>query len=485
MNKNKENSILYNNKYIALFYFAAILLVYYPTVIFNYAFSDDWSTLDDVFSGTGSPFQWDVQSGRPLYAVARHFGFMLVHDMNDLVYLRTFSMISILALSLYLFLFVDGRFIFENKFTRVTFPLLICFIPALQVYSAWATCFPFVLSILLSGFSYSILIPKNKNPMIVRSLFAVVMLWLAFAIYQPTAMSFLFFAMLDNCLKKKQKLNILNITLIGLILFVGMVGSLILSKFMPIWIYGSSLPRSEITNDIYAKLLWFIKEPLVNAINNFNILPNNLFTSLSAILIIIGMITIAKSETGKLKILAFILMGIGTYTPNLLIKENWAAFRSLIALELFSCTITFIGLIAIAKKLQIKKLVTYVILLLVMTSASYNIISGFIIPQKSELMSLASAISNKVDKSYTGVVMFDIGDPAYNAFSLIQRYDEFGNISLAAPWAIKGMAEQIRIKKSMNFKLMDDVILKSPEQCTSNCIIIKTGDAMRNSTINY
>ncbi|MFN1150007.1 glucosyl transferase GtrII family protein [Serratia liquefaciens] len=485
MNKYIESKILHNNKVIALFYFAAIFLVYCPTILFNYAFSDDWSTLEAVFSGVGSPFQWDIQSGRPLYAVARHFGFMLVHSMNDLVYLRIFTMISIMALSLYLFLFVDGRLIFDSQLTRATFPLLICFIPALQVYSAWATCFPFVLSILLSGFSYSILIPKNKKTSIARCFFSVIMLWLAFSIYQPTAMSFLFFAMLDNCFRKNQNLTTLNISLIAMILSAGMVGSLILSKFLPVWMYGSSLPRSEITNDLYGKIHWFIKEPLVNAINNFNISPTNFFTIFSSILIIAGMISIVKSEAGKLKLLAFISMGIGAYTPNLLIAESWAAFRSLIALEIFTCTIVFIGLTEIAKKLKITELTTYVVMLLVMTSASYNIIGGFIIPQKSELMSLSSAISNKVEKSYTGELMFDIGDPAYNAFSITQRYDEFGNISLATPWAIKGMAEQIRLKKSMNFKLTDDVILKYPEQCKSNCITIKTGNAMRDSTVNY
>lgn len=36
-------------KIIAMFYLAAIFLVYSPTIIFSYAFSDDWSTLSDVF----------------------------------------------------------------------------------------------------------------------------------------------------------------------------------------------------------------------------------------------------------------------------------------------------------------------------------------------------------------------------------------------------------------------------------------------------
>ncbi|MDT1827726.1 glucosyl transferase GtrII family protein, partial [Acinetobacter baumannii] len=89
----------------------------------------------------------------------------------------------------------------------------------------------------------------------------------------------------------------------------------------------------------------------------------------------------------------------------------------------------------------------------IMIIAQYNIINGFIIPQRSEIQALAAEITNKIPKNYTGKLMFDLTDPAYNAFTKTQRYDEFGNISLAAPWALKGMAEEIRIMKGFNFKL--------------------------------
>ncbi|GKQ26566.1 hypothetical protein NUBL17187_43620 [Klebsiella michiganensis] len=181
----------------------------------------------------------------------------------------------------------------------------------------------------------------------------------------------------------------------------------------------------------------------------------------------------------------FIIMGIGAYSPNLLVKENWAAYRSLIALEFFTCALIIIGLDALTSKLNIAKKALPILTVFAMIAASYNIFNGFIIPQKSELNALASALSYKVGKTFTGDVLFDIQDPAYNAFTKIQRYDEFGNISLAAPWAIKGMAEQILISKSMHFRLPDYVILTAKEQCATDCIIIKTGDAMRSSTSNY
>ena len=127
---------------IATLYLAAIFLVYSPTIIFSYAFSDDWSTLSDVFSGKGSPFQWDMQSGRPLYAIARRLAFTLVHNIDDLAYLRFFTIITVFIFCLFLFLFIEKRNIFKRNITTITFPLLICLAPAIQVYNSWATCFP-------------------------------------------------------------------------------------------------------------------------------------------------------------------------------------------------------------------------------------------------------------------------------------------------------------------------------------------------------
>lgn len=485
MHTNNNSINIYNSKYILLFYFLFIFLAYSPVMLFNYAFSDDWATLSNVFQGEGSPFQWDMQSGRPLYAIARHFGFMMVHGINDLTYLRLFSVITILILCCYLFYFINKRNIFCTNITKIIFPLLICFIPAMQVYSAWATCFPFTLSILLAGISYSTLIPIDKKTTIVRFFLSIVVLWLAFSIYQPAAMSFLFFVMLDNCIKQDKKISIFSLSISAIVIFIGMLGSFVLSKFLPVWLYGSSFPRSVLTDDIHGKISWFIHEPLLNAINNFNIDPNPKFTSISIVFALIGIITISKGSSGAIKLFIFICMAIGSYIPNLVIKESWAAFRSLVALELFACTIVILGVFTLVEKLKIVTQAIPIFLILIIISASYNIVSGFVIPQKSELISLATDISDHVDKNFTGRLMFDITKPAYNAFSSTQRYDEFGNISLAAPWAIKGMAEQIKIKKSMNFNLKDDAILVSPSQCITDCIIIKTGDAMRKATSEY
>ncbi|HGT0814197.1 TPA: glucosyl transferase GtrII family protein, partial [Klebsiella pneumoniae] len=51
--------------------------------------------------------------------------------------------------------------------------------------------------------------------------------------------------------------------------------------------------------------------------------------------------------------------------------------------------------------------------------------------------------------------------------------------------ALKGMAEEIRIMKGFNFKLSNNVIISETNRCIDDCMVIKTSDAMRRSTINY
>ncbi|MDR8241241.1 glucosyl transferase GtrII family protein, partial [Acinetobacter baumannii] len=109
-------------------------------------------------------------------------------------------------------------------------------------------------------------------------------------------------------------------------------------------------------------------------------------------------------------------IGIGSYAPNLATKENWAAFRSLVALELIISTLFLIGINSLVSRISKQAFVWPLIALTIMIIAQYNIINGFIIPQRSEIQALAAEITNKIPKNYTGKLMFDLTDPAYNAF---------------------------------------------------------------------
>ncbi|MHB6637423.1 glucosyl transferase GtrII family protein, partial [Klebsiella pneumoniae] len=351
--QNLSNSLAEGNKKnVYIFYFFLIMLTFSPVIFFSYAFSDDWSTFFDAITRNGSSFQWDVQSGRPVYAVFRYYGQMLINDISSFSYLRLFNILSLVVLSGFIYNFIDSRKIFDNPVFKVIFPLLICLLPAFQVYASWATCFPFTISVLLAGISYNKCFPHSKQrSSLPEKLASIVVLWVAFAIYQPTAITFLFFFMLDSCIKKESSLTVKKVATCFIILVIGVAGSFIMSKVLPVWLYGESLSRAELTADIGGKMKWFINESLINSVNNYNIQPVKIYSWFSSLAILIGLYTIFVGKSGRWKTFIVIAIGIGSYAPNLATKENWAAFRSLVALELIISTLFLIGINSLVSRI--------------------------------------------------------------------------------------------------------------------------------------
>ena len=110
-------------------------------------------------------------------------------------------------------------------------------------FVGWTVCFPYVLSVLLAGISYSTL-AENKG--LGRVLLSAICLTLSFAIYQPAAMSFLFFALLDLGMSRNNYQRSAVIKLM-LMLGFGMVMALVLAKVLPLVLFNEVLARTNIT----------------------------------------------------------------------------------------------------------------------------------------------------------------------------------------------------------------------------------------------
>ncbi len=265
-----------------------------------------------------------------------------------------------------------------------------------------------------------------------------------------------------------------------------MISAYIMAKILPAIIYGETLSRASFTHDIIGKIHWFISEALVNALNNFNIKPTVWYTLLSTLIIVFSMYLISKSSDGYKKVLLSLILIVGSYSSNLLVSENWAAFRGLIGVELILTTYFCIGILYFIKYVfRSKEFIAQVtVATLILFTTQNNLYAGFVRPQQGEYQALSQAISSRVNKNFTGDVFFDIRNPAFNIFTKIQRYDEFGNISLATSWSPAGMALSIKKIKNLQFNVNQKNAITESDRC-DNCIIIKTGDIMRNAGMYY
>ncbi|CAI0763446.1 Uncharacterised protein [Serratia quinivorans] len=479
----KPSETLGNNTY--LIYALIILIGFSPIIFSHYAFMDDYTTLYYSLSGEGSTFQWDVLSGRPSYAVFRFIYQGLVHNIQDFSYVRAFTIVTVFIYCSLIHSFIVNRGITKSKTVAFYLPIFLSFNPAILVFTAWATCFPFILAMIAALFSYQILTTTKVNSIFFRLILSITLIVFSFSIYQPAGLTFLFFVFLDNCITERS-ISYRKILTSAMIVIIGMISAYLMAKVLPAVVYGETLARASFTHDVAGKIHWFLTEALVNALNNYNIKPSLWYTLFSTLIVAFSMYLTSKSSDGYKKVLLSLILIVGSYSSNLLVSENWAAFRGLIGVELILTTYFCLGLLYIIGYIfkSREHMIPAAIIAMILLITQNNLYSGFVRQQQGEYQALSQEISSRIAKDFKGDVFFDIKNPAFNIFTKIQRYDEFGNISLATTWSPAGMALSIKKTKGLQFNVNQNNAIIDNDKC-DNCIIIKTGDIMRNAGLYY
>ena len=467
----------YNMKAIIFF---SVMLAYAPAYLLDYAFNDDYALIGQVLAGFCDTFRWDVMSGRPLFAILRLLAYKAQVSLPDLAYLRLFSALCAAGLAVHLFNFMRRCATFDSDLKRTLLSVSLCVIPTFQVYTSWATCSVYILATWLSLASYDVLISHKINRY-ARMALSFLLISSSFAIYQPTGMTVLSFAFIHLCISSSE-VKARNSIPPFLLAASGVASSAMMTKVIPQLMYGETFQRASLTHDLAGKVKWFLSEPLRIAVSNYDITLSISYLIFSIILTVSGIVYISKLESGKFKVLLTAAFAIGSFSLSLIVSESWATWRtlpglSIVVTSLFLCGIFYLN----DRHLKSNPTVTLTLVAMMVTSCSFNIVRGFVIPQRSELQSLAAELSNKVGKQYSGKIMIDLKDPTYNAFSNVQRTDEFGNISLANEWAPWGMALYLKRTKGFSYEIPYKPTILGKNDCNSNCIPVSTGSAMMKS----
>lgn len=461
-----------------LIIFFVVLLAYFPAYLFSYAFSDDYALIGQVLAGFCNTFKWDVLSGRPTFAVLRLLAYKSSITLEQLAYLRFFSALCAAFLAVHLFFFLRKRNILENDLYRTLLSIALCVIPSFQVYTAWATCGVYVLAVWIALLSFDVLTANGMKSTWFKVAVSALLISLSFSIYQPAAMAFLAFAFLDCCVKS-DRINNKTVLLSFIITVIGVCSSLMMTKFVPVIIYDETFARADFTHDVMGKMVWFFTRPLVMAIANYDVSLRIRYFIMSAAVIALGVRYIIKGEEGVKKVFLAAVLCIGSFSLSLIVSESWATWRTLIGMSIIFTSIFMLGIFTISKKIsQSPYCLAVIATLLIVLSCQFNLLRGFVIPQRAELQAFASELSNKVGRDYTGKIMIDISNPTYNAFSDVQKTDEFGNISLATEWAPWGMALYLKNKKGFSYTIPYKATINSENPCRENCMAISTGSAM-------
>ncbi|WP_372771991.1 hypothetical protein [Pantoea sp. WEP] len=235
-------------------------------------------------------------------------------------------------------------------------------------------------------------------------------------------------------------------------------------------LFNEVLARTNITLAPLKKITWFIAEPLRNALCNFDTGRSIVSIIISCSLIIVGIVKAPDFKPRKAFLFLFFLVAAGI--PNLLVSEDWAAYRTVIALSLITTSAFIAGLFVIFNKLKITTSASIVCLVIAVLSCMLNIQKGFSTPQQREYQLLSSAITGNVPAEYSGQLYYRIDSDNLPAVAKSKKYDEFGSLSLGMPWTFAGMADAIKKEHAMKFSLPKAPVIYGSDQCPGDCLTL-------------
>jgi hypothetical protein len=447
----------------------AVTAIFLPILLVPYGFSDDYSLLWMAVSKEPSVqfgktlFDANATTGRPLMGLLDQWFFSAAGTIENLRFVRLVAVVGILAIALLLhWALVRARI---DPIPAALIVVLVCSLPAFQIYAAWTTLFSQSFGALLGGaasFRALRAVDPPRSATLDRVVGAVALLLAGLLIYQPAAMFFwVFFAVAlvgsRHDAERAARIVRMHAAVAGIALALWYV---VLEA--SIHLIGNNAPgatRSKLTHDPVGKIGWFLHEPLFRALNLFDLTPTGWFAAVVAIVAAGGMALWLKQHSPRplfYGAVALCLVPL-SYLPNLVVAESWAAIRTQLAtsslIALYACLGTMSIWVSARDALRahaaervsstIEAAVLALAVVFVGASAviaSKNLTLLVAEPQMTELRLLRSQVAAL--PANTHHVAF-VETDWYGGMTNLVVYDEFGLATSVRPWALEPAVDLI------------------------------------------
>ncbi len=322
------------------FFFVLLFLIFftYSGVLYiPFGMSDDYFHLARILQAGGEQVTWaaGAKEGRIVQ------GFLLTHlfkpgNISDLSHYRIAALVGFSLFAFLIFLILKRH---EKTTAAAAFAVMVVTLIPFQLWLAWsmlflvsyAACLAVVAAILVNR-----AIPAPWGKKILFLALALAILWVSLNIYQPAAMMFWAAAAMLIFLENPGLGEILRRGIYycaaGVIGLGVAFGSMKIAQELS----GTNPARTSLVDDILGKLAWFLREPLMNALNFQNLAATKLIGVSLGLLILAGLWLFFKGNSLQ-KALSIVIAGgfaLLAYLPNLIIQENWPSYRTLAALSM-------------------------------------------------------------------------------------------------------------------------------------------------------
>ena len=422
-----------------------------PVYLSTYAFLDDYWLLHLAAAGDlGDVRRTMLAGGRLLFAVLVEGSFLGVEHIEGLRPIRFLSsaMAALLAVTFWWFLVREGR----DRLEAAGWALAAAVLPAFQVYAFFATVWPCALGGVAGGLAFvaadAAWQRRGTREGGQLTGLAVLLVWIAMMLYQPTAGWYWVFAaaaiLTRGSVGPRAGLRVAgwHLALYG----AGALAAFAVQRLGTAAFPGSLMnPRTGLLTDPVQKLEWFVQQVLPNTLSLVFLPPTTLLPLAVFAVILAGAGRVLARQPGcwpaGLALLALLPLA---YLPNLIVRESWASYRTTGALGPLVALYALAALRAllssagprVARLAPGAALAVGVAFALV---ASFNLVTLFIRPQLAELAFFTRELGEARD---AGATVIRLVPPSLQSSPIgLQLYDEVGVPSFFAPWVWRpGMA---------------------------------------------
>jgi hypothetical protein len=370
--------------------------------------------------------------------------------------------------------------LFRNDIHSLLAVLSLLTLAPFQVYVSWSMSVGKLPSILFASLAMAVMLHAENQAASLKAkiyllrLLAFLLLLCALSTYQPGAMFYWVLLILVIMIQKggpsPSSLRIYPSFLTG-ILSMGVYFMIVRLLKEPFGKHTNFLYNPyEISLNLRGKISWFLREPLINALNLWDVERSSQFTGFVLITILTGILcflhrckqnfsqqSLKKSHLRNLIVnpLLVMMLMLLSFSPNLLARGESAFYRCCVGL---SSSVLILLLWSLKHIMDIFPAKTknslFLGMLLIMSlygiiTAQHQMINLRIIPSYAELCFLKGQL-RQADLKQVNDIHFIQADPKW--YASFQRYDEFGapsshyqqNLPLMLKCALREIGQEFR-----------------------------------------
>lgn len=435
-----------------------LVLVYLPVLLTTYAYSDDYPHLG-WWHGTG-PATWAgavqqwAEQGRPLTGLLVEALFSLASTFGELRLVRLFSVVGIVLLGVLLH-WALVRAGLGRRWAALAVVFLLT-LPAYQVYAAWAVLAtaPWAAVLALAGglTAADALAARRGKALALPLSASAVLLIAALLLYQPAAMVFWVGVaiplVVPGAARGTWRVLGGSMALAAAALALAYVALLIVLAATGWEVSG----RSGLADDPAHKASWvlYIAMPRALGLHYVGENPSGRLALAVVVVLAVGLVLRAREDiaaAARLGAAAAVLVPLA-YAPSLVVRENWASFRTQVALSMLLGLYVVVAVTEIGRfcldwssrsRPEVRRGVRLAVpalaaagVTVVAVAAYVNVSERFVQPEARELKVIRSQVAAIPGDEVLRVVFrqaskYDEGESSPN-------FDEFAFPSSAADW---------------------------------------------------